>query len=419
MPVAGLEAVARAILATDRKGLGRFARAHRLPLQSRDERRSALALFNEATPLLALDVANAARQLLVSARGPMPEKLTWTVWPSVERTHFGKEHRGTWSDFDGWHRHETALVAAKGAGTTYNPTKNTDGHRQNASTIEMYMLLLDCDGTGTWNHLLDVLAGLQLAYLAHQSGGYTEQTPKWRIALPLASPFKTSGQEGQRGWRFAYAAARVIFGALAQLRGPGFDCATDGPFHSWYPGTRRSPTDELRRVVVGAGQALDLPALVDPIPQLPEMGRGRQGHAPWRASFRGAAQLPVTPSLLERAFAEAGMLGRALSQEKVAVLCPWNEHHSEPLHDGQAPTSATVLFRSADGRGRFFCFHSCCGTQTPEDVLAALPRGAVANAVSSFSESPASPGPPRPPPRLRDDFAFVPRGLPRGLRHRF
>jgi hypothetical protein len=61
-----------------------------------------------------------------------------------------------------------------------------NGERLSVHTERVYILVLDCDGTGTWDALWRVLIELGIAAITHQSGGFKPGTPKWRVLIPLA-----------------------------------------------------------------------------------------------------------------------------------------------------------------------------------------------------------------------------------------
>jgi hypothetical protein len=168
--------------------------------------------------------------------------------------------------------HERAqIVASKREGYVVEPTTNRDGQRTNASTLAMHALFLDCDGTGSWNSLLTALRDLNFAFVAYQSGGWTPHAEKWRIVLPLAQPFDVSDEKKREQWKVFYNHARVLFGSVAELRGVGFDPATDTPCCPWFLTERRNPDDLPRQVVSHlAGHRLDAMSMCIALPAMPE-----------------------------------------------------------------------------------------------------------------------------------------------------
>lgn len=362
------QAFSSLLLATGRSAVDATARA-----AAREE-------FNAQTALLDEGAYRLARTALAGAHGPPVSTITSTVWQRVDQTYGGIACSGTWSEYGAWHRALAHVVAPKGEGIAYSPTVNRDGHRCNASTLRMTALNLDADGTGGWDDLWQVILEAGFAALAHQSGGHADAAPKWRLILPLASPFDTSSPERVTAWRSAYLTARTVFGALARLRGPGFDPTTDGPHHPWYPGFRRSHGDPPREVRQTTGATLDLHAL---LAQLPAPNAARETRDLRREQeWRSTTDLGTPDTLLGLAFREAGMLGRSLGHGKFAVICPWNEGHTKPLTGDLEATSATVIWpaSSAANIGGFSCAHTC-GSPPVEDVLEALPADAVMRAL--------------------------------------
>jgi hypothetical protein len=85
---------------------------------------------------------------------------------------------------------------------------------------------------------------------------------------------------------------------------------------------------------------------------------------------------PPIDGVLGSAFTHAGMTGRMLGVDKVAVQCPWENDHS----CGERFDSSTVVFGpSGNGSnlGFFHCSHSHCSGKTIRDVLSALPKPSV------------------------------------------
>ncbi|MBZ4421753.1 hypothetical protein [Myxococcus sp. RHSTA-1-4] len=361
-----------ALHATDRQSLNRYVSQRGRATDA--AQKEALKRDFMCLPLLDReDLRELALDLLRSAVGAPVTDTVWMQWRSIEHTWDGIPWKGAWADYGRRHMEWAQLVVAKGQGPAYSPTENTTGYRNNASTQALYALHLDADGVGDWWELIRVLGELRLAFLIHRSGGHTPALPKWRVILPLAQPFVVGGTEpGVLAWRNGYAAARVVFGALARLTGPGFDPATDGPHHPWFPAARRRVEDPVREVYQNHGATLDLHALLRALPSAHP--------TPPRTSPRPPASTG-TPSLLQLAFEAAGMLGRPLGNGKYAVLCPWNELHTQPLGPNEAPTSASVIFGSAGegNMGQFHCSHSC-GTRKAREVLDALPAYAVEHA---------------------------------------
>lgn len=84
-------------------------------------------------------------------------------------------------------------------------------------------------------------------------------------------------------------------------------------------------------------------------------------------------------TLLGRAFAAQGMLGRRLDGGKRSVICPWSGKHTT----GSPHDSSTVIFPAgaADGPGGFHCSHSHCASRTVAEALRQLDRLAARGAT--------------------------------------
>ncbi|HEX8704818.1 MAG TPA: hypothetical protein VF815_38655, partial [Myxococcaceae bacterium] len=286
-----------ALNATDRQAFNRYV-AERGGAQDVEHKEAFKSEFNRLPLLADESLRRLAHRALAASVGPRVSHTTWTEWPSIEHTWRGTRRTAFWEDYGRRHMEWVQLLAAKGVGPVYNPTSNATGYRNNASTLEMHALHLDADGVGDWHVLFALLVERGIAFLAHRSGGNAPALPKWRIVLPLTRPFHTAAETGVLAWRTTYAVARVTFGALAQLTGPGFDPATDGPHHPWFPGARRRPADPLREVFQNHGATLDLHALLDHLPRPPAPQSRAQSHQTRRTS---------SPSLLQLAFEAAGM----------------------------------------------------------------------------------------------------------------
>lgn len=111
----------------------------------------------------------------------------------------------------------------------------------------------------------------------------------------------------------------------------------------------------------------------------------------WLASNDAAQERPeregedtARETVLGEAFSLAGMLGPVLDNGIACVKCPWWEEHSDGR--GRGNDSSTVILPPAGGSrfGGFKCAHSHCSTRTWSDVIAALPKEAVAAAKAKY-----------------------------------
>lgn len=361
-------AFAAARFATDRGAFGRFIEQSSLDITTPVNRQAAKATFMSMVPLVAPAVHKVALTALAAAVGPPATNITMTVWPSVRDVAKGVRETMSWAEFGASHEAESTLVVPKEEALAYNPTANRTGYRRNDDTEAMFALVLDADGSGDWFNIWSILEQLGFAALMHRSSSHKATEPRWRLILPLAVPFATPSPQAIGAWRSAYESARTVFGALANLSGPGFDPTTDGPHHAWLPGNRRHANEPPREVVIRDGATLDMSKLLAGLPT-------QQVVTPVRRNNEAA--MSNVPSLMQEAFEKAGLLGRELGDGRRAVRCPWNDFHTKPLGPNDEPTSATVIFH---GRvGQFYCSHTC-GSKSVEEVLKALPADAVVQA---------------------------------------
>jgi len=372
---------ASALFGTSRAAFPRFVAARGIQLVDAAAKAAARAAFDAQELLQAPELMALCRGALAGAVGPPVGNVIITTWEHLRRTAGGVAYKFTWPGLASQHAVWATLVAPKGEGLVYSPMTTDNGERLTVHTRRVYVLVLDCDGTGTWDALWRVLVELGIAAITHQSGGFKPGAPKWRVLIPLATPFETGTVEGVANWRMAYAAARVVIGALAGLKGAGFDPATDLVNNAWYPGYRREVSAAARAVFFTEGATIDLTRLIAALP------------APALSPVvTRTARVTTAPSLLELAFEEAGLLGPALARGRSAVVCPWNDCHSAPLPSNVEPTSASVLFppNSAANIGAFFCAHASCGLKPVDEVLAMLPGDAVYRARLRHVRSGAS-----------------------------
>lgn len=224
--------------------------------------------------LLDPELITYARHTLKEAQGrriSTIEPFPFMVWMGgATDTRNGRAFNGTFSNFVSLLQERAQHLASKRAGWVVEPTTNIDGHRANASTKAMHALFLDCDGATEWKHLIDFLTSLDLAFIAYQSGGWSETSPKWRVVFPLSQSFQTHTEERIAMWKVLYNHCRVLFGAVGGLLGEGFDPTTETPCCPWFLTERRAPTDALRTVIWRTGFSLDLMALALTLPAVEE-----------------------------------------------------------------------------------------------------------------------------------------------------
>lgn len=225
----------------------------------------------------AVEVLEESSGALLTGNEPFPAVL-WMH--GATRTHGGRAFKGTLHQFSNLLLHERAkVVAPKRSGWVLEPVTNPEGRRTNECTLAVHALFLDCDGAGEWEGLLGALGDLDLFHIAYQSGGWTPATPKWRVVLPLAKPFDTSTPELQERWKAAYNAARVLFGALGDLTGHGFDPATETPCCPWFLTEKREAGDPERIITGQRGRALDLETLLSLVPAPPAVNHDEREYA--------------------------------------------------------------------------------------------------------------------------------------------
>ncbi len=247
------EVLARALATTDRKAVA--------------------ARKESSNPLHDPTLVCLARRSLGDALGPLrhgPEPFPMTVWKHGAE-HVGKKspgvtYTGSIDTFVKILEQRAQIVAPKKSGWVVEPTTNRDGLRTNDSTLFMHAIFLDCDNTGTWERTLAALSGIGLAYIAYQSSGYQLDTPKWRVVLPLATPFSVLNDLERAAWKKLYHRVRVLVGALGELREEGFDPRTDAPSIPWFCTERRIDTDTPRQAVFRPGASLDVTALALSLP---------------------------------------------------------------------------------------------------------------------------------------------------------
>lgn len=97
-----------------------------------------------------------------------------------------------------------------------------------------------------------------------------------------------------------------------------------------------------------------------------------------------AATGPARRSLLGAAFAAAEWLGADLVSGAACARCPWVGAHTDGRGDG-ADSSTVILPPTTDLRlGRYHCSHAHCRGRDLSEVMAALPRKAIAVAGHEY-----------------------------------
>jgi hypothetical protein len=211
------------------------------------------------------------------ALGPCPKSITWTQWPALSQK---QQDRGVKHvAWDGWcttgdlrrlyhwiKTEHAGNIYTKGTGPQWSPCANVDGHRCIASTTAMYAVTCDCDGAGDWHDLLDWLDDSNVSHIAYRSPGHTDDTPKWRVIVPLTRPYLTQGDPrlGNERWKLLYDHLRRKLGQIAGFgfaevtedeggEADGFDPATKDIARVFYLGHRRTPETPIREVRFGRG----------------------------------------------------------------------------------------------------------------------------------------------------------------------
>lgn len=260
--------------ATGRGAVERYKKAENVDPENVDAVRAATERFRTLPLLLAPELHALALTAATEARGARVEGSTRfpaTIWMGgAAKTRDGRDFLGTFSDMVNLLKERATKLAPKREGWVVTPTSNRDGHRTNASTTAMHALNLDCDGNGTLDLLTAALRGLDYAFIAYQTGGWTPTTPKWHILIPLSKPFDTSTPELIVLWKSIYNHARVVFGALGQLLSDGFDPTVETPSIPVFITERRADTDPPRVVTWQPGHSLDLMGLMLALPPVEE-----------------------------------------------------------------------------------------------------------------------------------------------------
>ncbi len=259
--------------AVERTALERYKRAQNVDEDNEVQKRAVEAQFRRLPLLIIPELRNYAFCVAEKSRGPKingETKFPATLW-IYGATHVdnGYKFDRNFNDFVRLLHERAREIFPKGTGWVIEPTTTLNGRRTNASTLSMHALFLDCDSSGEWDKLINALHVLDYAFVAYQSGGYQPSVPKWRVVLPLSAPFDTSSEELRAVWKNVYHHARVVFGALGELLGEGFDPRTDTPAIPWFLTEKRSPEDQPRQIFSCTdGHSLDLMKMVMALPAI-------------------------------------------------------------------------------------------------------------------------------------------------------
>lgn len=311
--------------ATDRKACEQWLKAQDINSDNAADIETAKQRWRALPFLLHPDLYSLALDALKEARGRIideRERFHATIWPGgATDTHNGRAFLGRYADFVTLLHERAQRLAPKREGWVIEPTITTDGRRTNASTLSMHAMFLDCDGSGSWDKLIEVLTHLNFAFVAYQSGGWTPVSPKWRIVLPLSQPFNTRTKEAIATWKTLYGHARVVFGAVGTLIGEGFDPTTETPCIPWFMTERRAATDLPRQVIWRAGHSLDLMSLAMALPAIEEEQKIASGPRNVKSLLLDAAKLEKIIDALTVAMSRHTSSRRDLYLALTGVLC--------------------------------------------------------------------------------------------------
>ncbi len=214
-------------------------------------------------------------------------------------------------------------------------------------------------------------------------------------ALPLTPLAHTGGGGEHHVLARPDDMARVPNFSLAQ----GIDVKCDGGYIVAPPSLHYS----------GRHYACDLTASFEDTPRAaaPAWLRTRlEAEVAKHTGARGPVTGAVTDGLLGKAFQLAGWLGGGLGPEKNAARCPWADQHT----GGTDLDGSTVIFAPSGGRlGHWHCSHAHCAGRSRDDVLAAVPALAVAQARERLGLTDARS---EPPPLAPGTFTLRPAASP-------
>lgn len=198
-------------------------------------------------------------------------------------------------------------------------------------------------------------------------------------SLPHTPRVYSGSDDGSQHYYFS-----AVEGARYPAKlGPGIDVKHARGYVLLPPSTRRPDEDcrVWRRYRWDLGASLtDTPLAASP-EWIAVGGKGAPTPKP-----RPEAVGTAPDSFLGVAFERAGWLGPALTGGRVAVRCPWADQHTDKR--GRGADSSCVLLpptvADVDRVGRFTCAHAHCSSRRARDVLAVLPKHAIAVAAAKY-----------------------------------
>lgn len=295
-------------------------------------------------PLLSIENIENSFEALPEILSPVPATtLHVAAWPNAYSTTPAQEGLLSLPELASHLTEQGRLVCPKAQAEIFGLFKTADGRRTDPSIAYISGVALDCDGTGSWDLLKQVLDRLGIGYILYQSSSYTAAAPKWRCIMVLDRPFEIKQPSDRATWVGLYRYISEMIGAVAGLSGKGFDGSTTNVSRIWYVGPRPLEAAPAREVVWGAGVCLSLEKLLVAVPSA-TVGTSRAAPGEFKLSLAGLA------------FELAGNVGRHLGEGKVAVRCPRDSEHSNPIGLGR-PDTSTVVF-STSSFGGFKCQHS-------------------------------------------------------------
>ncbi len=282
----------------------------------------------------------------------------------------------------------------------FAPATTKNGRCRDEDIEAITQLSLDADNVGDWDVMRRVLEDAGLAHIIQRSSSHTPERPKWHVHIPLFVHWSGAKREWRRLYRHCVgwfsAAAELKFDLNGAQPSFGFDKATDRLGQPWFPATRRTPESAPAETICREGLAFDLEHFLaitgfdwveDPSTPSPRRtGRDKKAKRA-KGVVRGTpnGEANIGDSQLALAFLAAGMLGPNVGENKWAVVCPWEDEHT----GGTPFDSSTVIFAPTrrHSPGWFHCSHSHCEGRGTREVLLALPRSALIDALALQREA--------------------------------